>query len=180
MGIVKRALIIIAVTFLAIAGSASASTTAQQIEAQQVASFSTAARSLGSWTRLTASGTIYCYGKQKTIRAKNAIGKTMWWYRQRLVWCGTLGPDYYWIVTSVNKRCTKTTYGITLYGAWWEFVGHTDCYYSGGIGKGQVMRGRQGHFRYCTPWTGCISNLFPWAKVWGSASGSWWTAGGTG
>jgi hypothetical protein len=60
---------------------------------------------------------------------------------------GTRPPGQVAKITSATPRCAGTTYGITTWGYWWEFVGHIDCSWSGGVGYGGVTRYRQGHCR---------------------------------
>lgn len=125
---------------------------------------------------------IYCYGKNSTYRAKNAIGNTLWFYRQHLGWCGQLNSAHYWVIVGTTPKCQRTSYKITNVGGvtGWEFIGHVDCQYAGGVGKGFVKRWREGHFRLCPVKVGgCVQNVFPFVWVRGDAIGAFTRGGGT-
>jgi hypothetical protein len=124
-------------------------------------------------------GAVYCKTREKKVTAESALtGANLWWYKQRLRWCWNQTPGQVAKITSATPRCAGTTYGITIWGYWWEFVGHIDCDWSGGVGSGGVTRYRQGHLRYCPQPTGCIQNKFPWVWVKGYVGGTSQAGGG--
>lgn len=172
----RRLLTIVTLVGLLAASTATASSSLRaEIAPQQVASFETVDTRTAA-TRISA--TIYCKGAAKTVRAKNVLGQVLWWYRQRLSWCWSQDPGKVAKITSASPRCARTTYGITGWGYWWEFVRHVDCKWDGGVGYGGVTRWRKGHFRYCPIKTGCIQNKFPYAWVTGYVGGTYKTGGG--
>jgi hypothetical protein len=161
---------------LVLASTANAATDLRlSVEPQKVASFVTSIR-LSPAVRVAAD--IYCKTRSKRVKAKNVLGKTLWWYQQRLRWCWKVQIGQVAKITAATARCAGTTYRITSWGYWWDFVRHVDCQYAGGVGSRYVTRFRQGHFRYCPLRTGCIQNKFPWAWVRGHAGGVSYAGGG--
>src|ERR671919_1021882 len=142
---------------------------------QRVASF---ARSSTLSPVVQVAGGVYCKTRSMRVRAKNVLGQTLWWYQQRLRWCWRVKIGDVARITEATPRCAGTTYGITGWGYWWEFVRHIDCQYTGGVGSRYVLRYRQGHFRYFPLRTGCIQNKFPWAWGRGHSGGVSYAGGG--
>jgi hypothetical protein len=110
-----------------------------------------------------------CKTVYSTVAAYSLANLKLWSYRQKLGWCWSHGK-----VRSATPRC-QGTYA-TVDAPLWNFEGHIECQYGGGVGESYVRRWRQGKFRACAAW--CFQTKLPYVWIRGYADGSWQRGGG--
>ncbi len=112
---------------------------------------------------------ITCNSPRVVVSGLNALGQKRWDYFQQIDRCYD---------GSTLTEVTRTRGG-QVYGAFWQFIGHTSDTQSGGVGQSSYRSWTQGKFQLCFPGVGCVEEDDPWIDmiVYGNGD-SWYNYGG--
>lgn len=127
-------------------------------------SYSTGSSSIGMAARGTSScGTVWAERVKRSF-----IGRVLYRYRLNVYFC--------WNGSAVSNVSSYTQ--VRDVDGWQDFKGNIEShenYYNWanhGTNSGHYSF-RQGHFQNCVIKYGCISNSYPWVKIWVHRDGSW-------
>jgi hypothetical protein len=121
----------------------------------------------------TATGTIWCRETWFRIWSTNALGWTIWNWKNTVHWCWSNGK-----VVSIDPPVTTVQVHDWAAADGWEYKGIQDSaqwdYYHD---RWVYSTYRQGHFSFCPPRIFCVQSKYPWVYIYTYGSGHYGNGG---
>jgi hypothetical protein len=121
----------------------------------------------------TAAGSLDCAETWFSIWTKNALGWTIWSWKNTVHWCWSGGK-----VVAIDPPVTTVQIHDWAAADGWEYKGIQDSaqwdYYHD---KWVYSTYRQGHFSFCPPRIFCLQSKYPWVYIYTYGSGGYGNGG---